>query len=369
MDIFLSASSGTEEVLRDEVFELGMKGAKTAGRGVRLAGSRRDAWKLCLYSRIAQRVMVPAARFQAPDEASLYAGVHGVNWYRYAGPGQTLGVSAFCHDSALTHSGFVALKTKDAVVDRIRDECGDRPDVDRRDPDLKLFVHLVRNRATVYLDLSGAPLFQRGYRREAGPAPLKETLAAALLRFSEWDGESPLADPMCGSGTIPIEAGLQAGNMPPGVLREQFGFERWRCHGCREQEEMAALRSEAFRRAHRQSPTLIAADADADALEVARRNARLARVRIRFRHTPIEKLQLGGRPGTVVVNPPYNERLAADEAFYRRITAAFSRMHGWRVCVLSGSPELERIMPLVPARRYSVHNGALPCEVLVYDIP
>ena len=170
---------------------------------------------------------MPVAVFPCASPQELYEGVRTVPWSRYLTPDMTLAVDCNLRESAMTHSGFVALKTKDAIVDEIRDRCGSRPNVNTRDPDLRVNIHLVKNRCTVSLDTSGTPLDRRGYRLERTEAPLRETLAAALLALSGWDGGVPLADPMCGSGTILIEAALKAGRRAPGLFRKGFGFQRW----------------------------------------------------------------------------------------------------------------------------------------------
>ncbi len=369
MEFFATASRGTEEALRAELGELGFAGVRLNSGGIPFMGEWEDGWRACLQSRIAQRIQVVVSRFPAGNAEALYAGVAAIDWSPYLTARQTLAVSAFCHSSEMTHSGFIALKVKDAIVDQVRERTGERPDVDREDPDVRVFVYLARNRATVYLDLSGEALFKRGYRQEAGEAPLKETLAAAMLQMSGWDRKSPLVDPMCGSGTIAIEAALWAGNIAPGLLRERFGFERWAGFDQEAADRMSQLRGQARRQAHRQIPRIVASDADAEVLEMAKRNARAAGVKIAFRQGRIQEMQADGKARLVVTNPPYNERLEADTAFFRELCAAFCRLHGWRVCVLAGTPELPRAMSHRSLSSHEVLNGSLECRVLVYEIP
>ncbi len=176
------------------------------------------------------RVLVELASFDAPNGDALYEGVSRVDWAPYLSPVHTLAVRASCRSSALTHTQFIAQRTKDAIVDQIRRRVGARPSVDLEDPDLALFLHLSATARTLYADVGGAALHRRGYRTHIGGAPLKETLAAALLRLSGWDRARPLVDPMCGAGTIALEAALWARDIAPGLRAQRFGFERWARH-------------------------------------------------------------------------------------------------------------------------------------------
>ncbi len=232
MDFFATTAKGIEEVLADELTVLGIAVAAVEAGGVRFTGDMNDCYRANLWLRTASRVLMPLAGFPCDTPQALYDGVRAISWYDLITPEMTLAVDCNLRDSAMTHSGFVALKTKDAIVDAIRDRFGSRPDVDTRDPDLRVNVHLVKNRCTVSLDTSGIPLDRRGYRLERNEAPLRETLAAALIMLSGWDGTVPLADPMCGSGTIPIEAALKAACRAPGILRAGFRLQalaRVRC--------------------------------------------------------------------------------------------------------------------------------------------
>lgn len=370
VEFFASAAPGTEEAVRDELIELGFRRVRLNQGGIPFFGGWTEGWRACLESRTAQRVMAVLGRFPAADAKALYEGARAVDWSPFVDPEGTLSVSAFVQSSALTHSGFAALRVKDAIVDQVRDRCGRRPDVDRGDPDLRVFVYLARDRATVYADLSGEALFRRGYRTSAGEAPLKETLAAVILRLAGWDRKTELLDPMCGSGTIPIEAALWAGGVAPGLLRERFGFERWPGFDAEAATALARLRGELRRRAHGQHPGITGLDADGAVLEQARANARRAGVRVRFRQAELRELRPdGGPPRLLVVNPPYGERLRADQRLYQELGAACRRLSGWRVAVLAGSPLLEGAMGLRPACRHALRNGAIPCDLLVYDIP
>jgi 23S rRNA G2445 N2-methylase RlmL len=315
------------------------------------------------------RVLLLLAEIDAPDGDALYEGVSTIDWGTVLDAERTLAVRAFAKDSALSHTQFIAQRTKDAVVDQLRDRSGSRPDVDKEDPDVHLFVHIVRDRASLYLDMSGEALHRRGYRGARGEAPLKESLAAAVLRLSEWDRERPLVDPMCGSGTFAIEAALWSRNIAPGLSRQVFGFERWRSHGDDEAAMMSGLRQAAVALATKKGPPIWAFDSDRAAVEAARANARAAGVDIRIDQREVAALEPLPTPGHVVVNPPYGERLAAEAPLYETMAEAFRRMTGHRIALLAGSPEVERALPRRSARYFMLYNGTIPCKLLLADIP
>src|SRR6478609_3793831 len=242
---FATAAKGTEPLLRDELTELGLPRVRADRGGVHFGAELGDAYRACLWSRIAQRVLEPLTEFPCPDEDSLYAGVRTVDWRRVLDAERTLAIRAACRSSRLTHTQYIAQRSKDAIVDQLRERLGARPSVDKHAPDVQLFVHLVKDRATVYLDYSGDSLHEHGFRMQQGAAPIKETLAAALVRYSGWDRASPLVDPMCGSGTLLLEAGLWAARQAPGLSRGSFGFERWADFDAGKLQLMRELRDEA----------------------------------------------------------------------------------------------------------------------------
>lgn len=369
MEFSASPPPGAERALRDELCDIGLKGVRLNRGGIPFHGEATDAWRACLHSRIAQRIQLLVTRFQAGSARELYDGMREVEWEHFATPRQTLAVAAVTHSKHFPHSGFAALKAKDAIVDRIRDTCGGRPDIDKTDPDVRIFLHIAETRVKAYLDLAGQPLHRRGYRATAGAAPLRETIAAAMLRFAEWDRTTPLYDPMCGAGTIAIEAALWAGNIAPGLFRKTFGFERWACFTDADADTMRTLRGEARAQAHRQIPRITASDCDPGILDVARANAASAGVRLRFRQQRIQDIQADRPLGTVVCNPPYDERIALSTAETREIAAAFSRMHGTRLCLMAGNPELAKAIPFAPRATHALKNGRIDCECLVYDVP
>lgn len=366
---FATAAKGTEGAIRDELRELRLRGVRADRGGVHFRGRLAEGFRACLWSRSAVRVLLLVAEVEAPSGDALYEGVYSVEWGHVLDATRTLAVRAFAKESALSHTQFIAQKTKDAVVDQIRDRTGERPDVDRDDPDVLLFVHVARDRASIYLDMSGEALHRRGYRRETVPAPIKESLAAAVLRLSEWDRERPLVDPMCGSGTLAIEAAMWARNMAPGLSRERFGFERWLSHGEVEARAMKELREAARAQALPKGPVVWAFDSDRAAVDAARANAKAAGLDLRIDQRAVDTLEPMPSPGHVIVNPPYGERLPSDAPLYEAMATAFGRMHGHRIAVIAGSPAAERALPRRAHKVLTVFNGPLECRLLVTDVP
>lgn len=367
LEFFASAIPGTEKALCDELRELNFKSVRLNRGGIPFRGPWSEGWRACLESRIAQRIQVLLSRFEAPTEEALYNGVMQIDWSPFITHRQTLSVSSVSKGSNLTHSGYVALKTKDAIVDQVRGATRHRPDVERDDPDVSVFLYLANNKAAAYLDLAGEPLNKRGYRMEAGTAPLRETLASALLRMSGWDRKTPLIDPMCGSGTIAIEAALWAMNKAPGLDRERFGFERWAGYGDEQREAMRQLRG-SLRGAVRQQPKIQASDVDPAAIANATSNAKRAGVRISIKERSVFDLQSGGSRNMLVSNPPYGVRLEADAGFCKDLAALVSRLHGWRVALLAGTKEYQRLISAKPESVQPVQNGDIDCDVLTYEI-
>jgi putative N6-adenine-specific DNA methylase len=282
-----------------------------------------------------------------------------------------LAVDCSLRDSSLTHSGFVALKTKDAIVDRIRETCGSRPNVDTASPDVRINVHLSRNVCTVSLDSSGDALDRRGYRLERTEAPLRETLAAAVVALTGWDGSLPLADPMCGSGTIPVEAALLAARVPPG-LKRSFGFQRWQDFDERVWKRLLREAESGIRRLP--AGLITGYDRDSRALVLAARNAAMAGFegQLHFFHAALEAFKPEGDKGVVIINPPYGRRLGEEEELrelYCQIGDVMKkRCRGWTGFVLTGNLELAKYIGLKAARRYVLFNGPIECRLLKYEL-
>ncbi|MCZ7681064.1 MAG: THUMP domain-containing protein [Sandaracinaceae bacterium] len=364
MSLFVTAAAGTEKALKEELRELGLRRVRADRGGVRADGGRDEAGLVCLGTRIGVRVLIEVTRFACPHEDALYDGVSAVEWERWITPRHTLAVTSVSRDSRLRHTNYIAQRTKDAIVDRQRRREGARSSVERHDPDLGIFVHLKRDEAAVFLDASGGSLHARGWRARGGEAPLKETLAAALVRMSGWDREAPLVDPMCGSGTLVIEADLFARDVPPQSERRRFGLERWADFDAPAARRMREARAAVAARARARGPDCAGYDRDPRAIGAARENASRARSTARFEVSAIDRLALPRAGGLVIVNPPYGERL---EASWREVGRALSRLEGSRIALLAPDDAPRDLLRRAPAHAHRVYNGRIPCHLLVWE--
>ncbi len=372
MEFFATTAKGIEEVLANEIRALGVSTVTTEKGGVRFAGTLETCYRANLLLRTAQRILAPLVKFPCETPEELYAGVRSVPWRQYLGPDNTVAVSCTLRDSNITHSGFAALKAKDAIVDTVRDSCGRRPDIDPKRPDLLVNIHLARNSCTVSLDSSGVSLDKRGYRLDAKEAPLRETLAAALVELSGWDGLTPLIDPLCGSGTVVIEAALKSARLPPGGFRREFGFQKWpdfdRQVWSRVVEQAQDLVLECL------PARVIGSDRSLSALEVARKNAGRAGVAglVEFIQADIALSPCPHSPGVVLCNPPYGVRLgdsSSVSALYKALGDTLKRRFaGFTAFVLTGNPDMVACIGLKASRRYVLFNGPIECRLLRYEL-
>ena len=382
---FATCPKGMEYLLRDELAALGAD-AHEALAGVRFDGGMEQAYRACLHSRVASRILMPLAEFDAPDADTLYAGAAAVDWSVHFAPDVTLAIDAGVAKSAITHSRYATQRVKDAIVDQCRERFGVRPQIEIERPAIRLNLRLHRDRATLSLDLSGEPLHRRGWRRDQGEAPLKENLAAAMLLRARWPEiyaqGGALLDPMCGSGTLLIEAASMAADVAAGLRRERFGFLAWRGHDAALWQH---LHDEAQARARDGLRSLrdcfFGSDSAPLMIEVAKKNTQSAGVAgfIHLQRHDVAHLQRpqGFEHGLLVTNPPYGERMGEESevrVLYRtlgeRLRADFA---GWRAAVLVAKPEDDGSDPahalgLRADKRYALYNGAIPCELLVSAI-
>ena len=376
--LFATVPRGLEQVLAEELRALGAERVRPARAGVAFAGDLELAYRACLWSGVASRVLLNLARFPAPDGDALYAAVRELPWEEHLDPGGTLAVDATLagRHPTIDHSHFAALRVKDAVVDRLRDRTGRRPSVDRERPSLRLNLVLQGRRGVLSIDLSGEALHRRGYRPGGAPAPLKENLAAGLLRLAGWPEIAArggaLVDPLCGSGTLAVEAARMAAGIAPGLGRDHFGFLGWLGHV----PALWARLREAAEAARAGGVPVFATDHDPEMVALARRSAAAAGVadRIRFAVQPLAEAYAPNdvTPGLVIANPPYGERLGDREgaaethaALGRALRAGF---RGWRAAVLSGDRGLVRRLGAEAATTHAVYNGALPCTLTCWTV-
>jgi putative N6-adenine-specific DNA methylase len=375
IQLYATASRGTESLLAEELAELGATRIRQERGGVRFSANWREALRICLWTRVAMRVLYPLLHeVEAEGAQGLYDAARSVPWEEHLGGDSTFAVQATVRDSEHRHSGFVALKVKDAIVDRLRDRLGRRPNVDTRNPSVRIAAHLVKAKLSIGLDLAGEPLHQRGYRVQPTTAPLKATLAAALLRAAQYTGGEPLMDPMCGSGTLLIEAALIATHRAPGLERS-LGVERWPNEQREAKALLRELRAEA-RASQRPAPyPILGFDRDPEAVEAARRNVAAAglsgaidvRLADATHPLPIDDIP----PGLLIANPPYGNRLTAGgqkgmKTFYFKLGESLRRLRGWRMFILAGNPGFESAFHFKPASRRSLWNGPIECRLLGY---
>ncbi len=371
-NFFVTCPRGVEELVVGELTSLGLSAVKMEKGGASFRGELLDGCRACLWLRTASRVLLVLGEFPCSSPQELYDGVRGIDWNRHVLPEMTLAVDSVLRDSALTHSGFVALKAKDAIVDAVRDRWGRRPSIDTKSPDLRVNVHLVKNRCTVSLDLAGDSLDRRGYRLDKNKAPLRENLAAALVVFSGWQGETPLYDPMCGSGTIVIEAALLASRTAPGLLRERFGFQGWPGHDPVAWRGVLAEAKELRRR--ELGVRLRGLDRSPGTIDMARQNATRAGVQrlVSFSPGEFSTFAPASSPATIIFNPPYGERMGEVEelAGLYRTMGDVLKQHcaGSTAYILCGNSELAKQVGLKATRRIPLWNGPLECRLMKYEL-
>jgi len=374
---FAICPRGLEPLLADELRALGAQQLAPEGGGVSFAGTLKTAYAANLHSRIASRVLWQLAAGEYRDERDLYEQALAIPWERHFDAQQTLRVDVSGTRSPLRSLDFATLKIKDAVVDRLRDETGARPSIDRARPDVRVFAYLDEQRLTLYLDLSGEPLFKRGWRAEKGEAPLKENLAAGVLMLAGWTPDVPLLDPFCGSGTIAIEAALMAARRAPGLAR-RFGFERLAGFDAAAWRELKATAAASI---DDTAPARIAgSDISTRVVEIARGNARLAGLqawlddgRLSFAAVDARQAQPTAVAGMIVTNPPYGEQSAPKSATVPALMRNFGdRMKesfpGWTAWLLSSDRDLPGQMRLQETRKTVLYNGALECRLFRFEM-
>lgn len=377
LSFFAATATHLEPLLAEELRGLGALDVQPQTRGVAFSGTLETAYQVCLWSRLANRVFLPLALFEAKTPEQLYENIQAIDWRAHFSPEQTLAIDFNTARSRISHSQFGALKVKDAIVDQQREQTGARSSIDTERPDIRLNVYLLKNQATLSLDLSGESLHRRGYRSEGGAAPLKENLAAAILHLASWpeiakNGGS-LFDPMCGSGTLLIEGALIAGDIAPGLLREYFGFSAWKQHDpalwARLREEAEARRAAGLARI----PALRGCDMHAPTIASARENIAHAGLSefITVTTATMQSARPDGlAPGLIVTNPPYGERLgqSADlRLLYRQLGGLLQQtFSAWQAAVFTGNPALMADIGLYGAPPHTLYNGALECKLFVY---
>ena len=375
LEFFVTGHKGLETLLFHEIRDIVGDAQQDASvkkvyGGVELKGGLELAYRVCLHSRLANRVYHPLARFKADNEQALYEQVYAIDWSEQLTSRHSFAVSASLSRSNINHSHYASLKVKDAIVDYFRNTVNSRPIIEKEQPDLHVHLNIHKNQATLSLDLSGQSLHRRGYRLQHAGAPLKENLAAALLIQAGWSMEAAktysLVDPMCGSGTFVIEAAMMAANMPPGLDRAYFGFLRWLKHdrdlwqACLDQAEQGIIPNP--------DCEILGSDNSAQAIEIAKDNALRAGVEdlVRLKKMDLNALSRDqvSRTPIIVCNPPYGERLQAEEGLatlYAQMGKVFRQMQPKSVHILSANPDLLHRLRMQRTQKKSLKNGPLDC--------
>ena len=362
--------AGLEETLAGELAAFGAQEVKTIKRAVSFSGNKKLLYLSNLWCRTALRILKPLCSFPASTNEELYKNIYNYRWETVFSVDNTFAIDSVVNDSSFTHSHFVSQKVKDAVADRFRSTNGTRPTVNIENPDIRINIHIYKDRCDVSLDSSGESLHKRGYKVAAGLAPLSEVLAAGLVLLSGWNGQANFLDPMCGSGTILIEAALIAQNIPPGIFKKSFSFMNWKDYD-------ATLWQNVKREAtEKQKPFncyLSGSDISTRAIRNTRGNVIEANLQkaISLQVASFEEYNPPEGGGVMIINPPYGERLQEDDivAFYKSIGDALKKKYkGYDCWIISSDMNALKFIGLRPTRKITVFNGPLECRFMKFSI-
>jgi 23S rRNA (guanine2445-N2)-methyltransferase / 23S rRNA (guanine2069-N7)-methyltransferase len=380
MEFFVSAPRGAASYLSTELAAMGIGHLHVGASGVGFQGSLEEAYRVCLWSRIASRVLLQLTILKVRDEEELYREIKAIRWEKHLDSAGTLAVDINGSHPRINHSRFAALKIKDAVVDRLREQFGERPSVDVMQPDVRIHGQLRRDGVRLSIDLSGRSLHERGYRAEGGRAPLKENLAALILCIADWDGlaarGAPLVDPLCGSGTLLIEAAMMAADRAPGLKRDYYGFLGWKRHEPHTWQHLLEEAAARFAAGSANLPPIVGYDRSAEAIALAHSNIERAGLsgHIRLQRRELEQAwELPAEPaGLLVSNPPYGERLGEVEQLhplYARLGEIMRHdLSGWRAVLFTANAELAARTGWVDRHPVILFNGPIECRVYRYDL-
>jgi putative N6-adenine-specific DNA methylase len=361
---------GLENVLYKELKQLGATDLELGNRMVEFTGDKEFMYRANFHLRTALRILKPIAEFKVKDDTQLYNKIQSIDWSTYFDLENTFSIDSVIFSDHFSHSNFVTQRVKDAIADQFREKFQKRPYVDIEDPDIKIGIHISHDLCTVSLDSSGDSLHKRGYRQITNKAPLNEVLAAGMILLSGWDKKSTFIDPMCGSGTLIIEAALMANNIPPGIYRKKFGFETWKDFD----NELLENIYEEDNVEPNPEVKVIGSDISEIAIRIAQENISNAGLKrkIEIKVDPIENFTPPNTEnGIVVTNPPYGERIKINEinAFYKSLGDNFkTKYKGFEIWLLSNNNDAIKRVGLHPSSRVTLFNGALECKFLNYSI-
>lgn len=361
---------GLEEVLAREITSFGAADVQIANRAVLFKGDKDLLYKVNYCARTALSVLMPVAEFRIRSKEDLYKGGSGISWNEYMGPDDTFSIAPVVNSPYFDHSGYAGLILKDAIADFFRKSTGRRPSVDSANPGILVNLHVSNDLVTISLDSSVIPLFKRGYRQEQVAAPLNEVLAAGILLISGWNASETLTDPMCGSGTIPIEAGLIACRIPPGKFRKFFGFQKWKDYD----ESLFEKIKEDCHKLITPSPVKIhASDISENAVLHTRANITRAGLddEISVEISDFMNIDSSDKTGFIFMNPPYGLRLQTEdlESLYNMIGSTLKhKFPGSTAWLITSGKELLKHVGLKPRGKYILFNGALECTLVKYEL-
>ena len=366
MKIVIRTYAGFEEILAKEIQNITGKKPEIAKRAITIEGENKEVYLINLWSRLAIDVLIPIIEFRAKNEDELYKKTTQYNWEKHLTLHETFSINSIVHSPFFNHSKYVSLKVKDAIVDRFNRKENKRPNVDRENPDLRFVVRVTHDKTSILWNTSGESLYKRGYRTKTGLAPINEILAAGILTFSNWDMNTPLIDPMCGSGTFLCEALMMAKNIPAGINRNEFGFIK---HNSYDHKLWIKIKEEAEEKINKKAPDLYGYDNEEISVSNTKHN--LSNIDSSFKCT-VEKIDFfeSEKPvknGMMIMNPPYNIRIQQDQIleFYneigRRLKHHWSDFDAW---VFSGDLQALKRIGLRPKRKISLFNGSIESKLV-----
>jgi putative N6-adenine-specific DNA methylase len=361
--------AGLEEPLATELQAMGIE-TEILSRAVKFTATGETLYRANYCSRLSLRFLKQMETFEVTKQQDLYDRMKEIAWEHYITENQTLAIDAVISESAFTNTLFVAQKAKDAIADRFRLISGKRPSVDLENPDLRINIHLYKERCTVSLDSSGHSLHKRGYRKRTWEAPISEVLAAGLVNLSGWDRQTPFYDPMCGSGTIPMEAAMLASETPAGYFRQEFAFMKWRDYDSSLWER---IKTEADSRIQPVTVPVFGSDKARQAVHAAKINSQKTHLgeSVRFTVSNFHATRPPAGAGLMLMNPPYDERIQLDDviAFYRSLGDTLKHLYsGWKSWIISSDLKALKFVGLRPSRKFPLFNGPLECRFICFDL-
>lgn len=368
--VLIKTMYGLEEILAAELDNAGIKECEIQNRAVKCEINKKELYRLNLSLRTALRILIPLFEFDAWKEDQFYKRAKSFDWAELIPLDKTFAIESVVNSRWFKHSKYASLKLKDAIADHFNEKFGKRPNVNVDDPDYKIQLHISDQRCSISLDSSGESLHKRGYRLEKTKAPLNEILAAGMILKTDWDKESNFVDPMCGSGTILIEAAYLAANIPPCIYRKSFGFMNWDSFN---QKVFDDIKTSLETRIKDPGKIIFGSDIDQDAVAIAKSNIKRAKVdsMIEVKTIAFENRIMPKDGGTIVVNPPYGERLSVEKVkeFYGKIGDKLKqKCSGYKAWILSSNVDGMKSIGLRPSKRDKLMNGPLECKYFMYDI-